>query len=438
MVRQLPARGQPDRAVGGSGVSDRVGHRLRGDPVGGDLDGGRQLGEGAVGLDGHLGRAGGAEPVPGQPQRPDQAELVDRGGSQAIDETTDVADRAGDLGPELGQQLLGMVRVRAQLALGSLGAHPDRRQRRTQAVVQVAAQAPALLLAGRDDPLPRCPQVVGQDGRVRRDPDLAGEVVEEADVRVGQGVARPAGRHEQPADLAGAVGEAPLHQLVGSRAVLGRESSGRAVTELERDVREAQRIGDRVHDHPRHRLRVDAPLEALAEPPDGAHRLVTIAVQPPRRGALEDVPDRQGDHGRHARRQQRRRERAEAAEEGSQERRGQGICRDGDDREPAVDDRPADDDVDVEGPVSQDPDGDEGHERQPGQPRDRPRQQRLAAERLGNHPDGEVGDQGQRHHREDAAQQRPVLMRSTAPAPDHDERRHRRRGDGGQERQGSP
>ena len=66
---------------------------------------------------------------------------------------------------------------------GGLGAHPDGRERRPQAVVEVAAQPAALLLAGEHEALARPDEVVAQPHRPDRRARLAAEVLEQRRAR---------------------------------------------------------------------------------------------------------------------------------------------------------------------------------------------------------------------------------------------------------------
>ena len=56
----------------------------------------------------------------------------------------------------LGEELLG---GRVDVAVEQLEAHPEREQPLLRAVVEVALQPPALLVAGADDPRPRIAQL---------------------------------------------------------------------------------------------------------------------------------------------------------------------------------------------------------------------------------------------------------------------------------------
>ena len=74
-------------------------------------------------------------------------------------------------------------------------------QLRAQAVVQVAAQAPALLLPRRDQPLARALQVGGQPDGVHGHLSLAGEVLEQASVGIREAFSGCPRREYEASDL---------------------------------------------------------------------------------------------------------------------------------------------------------------------------------------------------------------------------------------------
>ena len=76
-----------------------------------------------------------------------EPELVERGRAQVVDEPADVGERLARL---LLAASASSSRSSSGLSASELGRrelHRDRRERRAEPVVQVAAQAPALLLA---------------------------------------------------------------------------------------------------------------------------------------------------------------------------------------------------------------------------------------------------------------------------------------------------
>ena len=168
-------------------MPDDVGQRLLHDPVGGHLDRGGERRQLAGHVDVDPQAAVGAAAL-GQPlQRPDQPELVERRRAQAVDQAADVGDRGPQLAAQLARQRVGRRRVAAgsgcaaapvcTVSPASCGA---------EAVVQVAAQPAALLLAGGDQPLAGALQVGGQPHGGDGDAGLAGQVVEQPAVGGGE------------------------------------------------------------------------------------------------------------------------------------------------------------------------------------------------------------------------------------------------------------
>ena len=165
-----PGRGAGHRhpAVTGPGVPDGVGHRLDHDAVGGDFDGGRQRGQVVAGV--HAGgQAGpGGQPLDGLGARAGQAEFVQRRRPQSFDQAPDIDHGAADLLAEVVELAGGAVAARREQGPRGLGFQRQPGQRRSDAVVQVAAQAPPFFLAGQDEALPRALQVLVEQPRVQR------------------------------------------------------------------------------------------------------------------------------------------------------------------------------------------------------------------------------------------------------------------------------
>ncbi len=208
VVRHLdlehPAGGDAHAAGPRVGVAHGVRHRLDRDPVRGDLDRGRQVGE-------RRGRAGDRDPDrriarPAlQPtrllvDRGDEPHLVDRRRSQAVDQPPDVRERDADLGRQLLQQRPGRSRVVVERRRGRLGPHPDRGQRRPQPVVQVAPQPAPLLLAREHEPFARSDEVVPQPDRAHGRARLAAEIREQRQLVVVEALLAAAHAQHEPPD----------------------------------------------------------------------------------------------------------------------------------------------------------------------------------------------------------------------------------------------
>ena len=152
--RQVGPADEAQRARRGAGMADGVGHRLRADPVGGDLDRRGQRGQAPVRRDVETRRAGRLEPVggepegtrPARPRRSPAAGARRRGGERRRPRSRPRPGARRAAGPR--------VRVVAEQVLRGPGPHADRGQCRPEAVVEIPTEPPPLLLARRDDPLP--------------------------------------------------------------------------------------------------------------------------------------------------------------------------------------------------------------------------------------------------------------------------------------------
>ena len=104
-IVELAAGGEPHAARARAGVADGVGHRLDRDPVGGDLDRGRQLGQRRrVALDADRGPPRHRRSAPPSSRarlladRAGQPQLVERRRPQPVDQPPDVGERLAHLG----------------------------------------------------------------------------------------------------------------------------------------------------------------------------------------------------------------------------------------------------------------------------------------------------------------------------------------------------
>ena len=84
---------------------------------------------------------------------PEQPEFVQRGWPQVIDDPAQVTDGLLGVAAQLGQQPIGLVGGCGQDAAGGVGLQCHRGQDGPEAVVEVAAQPPAFLLARGHQPL---------------------------------------------------------------------------------------------------------------------------------------------------------------------------------------------------------------------------------------------------------------------------------------------
>ena len=235
-------------------MPDDVGQRLLHDPVGGHLDRGRQRRQLAGHVDVDPQAAVGAAAL-GQPlQRADQAQLVERRRAQAVHQPADVGDRRPQLAAQLARQRLGGGRVLRDERAQDPGLHGQPGQLGAEAVVQVAAQPTALLLAGGDQPLAGALQVGGQPHGRDGDAGLPGEVGEQPPVGGGEpGLARPHARapaspRASPWCSSGSV------SVAGDR-LPGRPPAARRPPSAIAAYGQPQRLPDGRHDRRQHGVR---------------------------------------------------------------------------------------------------------------------------------------------------------------------------------------
>ena len=137
--------GECHRGVPGSGVSRRVGQRLGGDAVGGYLDCGRQWRQGWRGH-ADVKCAAFAEPRGVGLHGRHQAELIQVGRPQVVDEPADASDRGPHFGLEFGQRHGRGLRVAGQGVAGRVEAEHDACQCGPEPVVQITTDTAALFL----------------------------------------------------------------------------------------------------------------------------------------------------------------------------------------------------------------------------------------------------------------------------------------------------
>jgi hypothetical protein len=204
--------------------------------------------------------------------------------------------------PHVGQGDPDLVAQRLELAAAGLGvhvehrgrrlgAHPHGREGRPQAVVEIAAEPPSLLLSSEHQALSRSGEVVAQPLGVDRGARLAREVGQQGELGGTEpSLARPHAEEQAP-DRLGPVGEGHRLERGGRRALFGNHcTAATLVDDLETDVGQPERLGDRFRDCGERALRIDGPFEPR---PQDAHRapwLVARAVHRPVDGALQDVP----------------------------------------------------------------------------------------------------------------------------------------------------
>src|SRR5579859_2853241 len=111
-----------------------------------------------------------------------QAEFVERHRPQSVDQLAHLGDRVAGRPAKLGKQLQGACRIPREEVRGRVRSKRDRRQGRSQPVVQVAPETAALIFKRGDEALPGSLQVSLEADGLDRDRELRAEVLEETQI----------------------------------------------------------------------------------------------------------------------------------------------------------------------------------------------------------------------------------------------------------------
>ena len=370
------------------GVPHRIRHRLDRDPVGGNLDRGRQLGQRrGLAVDRDPRRRLAAAPL--EPprllvDRRDQAELVERRRSKAVDEAADVGERdlhlARSARPAAGAPRRDRSRSsrrtprRACRSRRATDPSPSWRSRRSRRRSSSRART-------------RCSRERTRSSRSRIACTAAPAWRPRSSSRPSSSLRKPRSPGRTPSTSRPAV-SAPWTS--GTVVVTGGATpwtaattrSPRLVDDLEGDERQPQRLGDGLDDGGEGPVGLGRPLQPLPEPAHRPPRLVALAVHEPVHRSLEHVAQRQRHERGEAGGQQRDPIPVLRAGDRAEQRHRDGVAGDHPERQAAVDERPVDDDLDVEQPVEQDPGREAERHRQRDQADPARRDERLADDQL--------------------------------------------------------
>jgi hypothetical protein len=190
-----------------------------------------------------------------RPERPEEAEGVERRRPERVDEVANVRD--GGLGAldEVGQQLLCTFGMGGNEVPCGLCGHRQAGELWPEPVVQVAPEAPPLLLASRDQPLARALKVggepqglVGEAHRMDGHADLVREVLKELPVRRSERLVSSARPQDQATNRLAPVDERQSLWIL-CRLARGRHGLERGVSlEFDGHVWQLKCFFDRLHD----------------------------------------------------------------------------------------------------------------------------------------------------------------------------------------------
>ena len=115
-------------------------------------------------------------------ERGHETELVECRWSQSVDQPAYLGDLVPCLLGQLPDEVGRLGRVLGDQVAGGVEPHRHRGQRRPEPVVQVATHAAPLLLAGRDQVLPRQLELAVDGDRLGQRTDLAADVLQQPPV----------------------------------------------------------------------------------------------------------------------------------------------------------------------------------------------------------------------------------------------------------------
>ena len=339
-----------------------VGDGFGNDSVGGNLHRGGQSDHLALCLDadveegasiaGRLGQGGDL-----QADRRDEAEFVERGRSQALDETANVRDARLGLGMSDGELPGGALRIGTAQRGHGLDLHGDPGKHRAEAIVEVAPNTAPLVLARAHELLTRPLQVLRQPDGANDNGKVGRQAGEESDIRAREPL--PLTRN----------GDDAAHHLA-----LHRESRDDRINLLRRGVRliapdldagslQLQRRDQRGRQGRKHIMDGIGFTDGLSHALHDRLGVAAVAVQEAIGDTLQELAERCEGNGHRRRRQQRL-----GSPEVVTDQRGGSLHHS--DVEPderhgqrGEHQRAIDDDVDVEQVVAEHCDGDGGAER---------------------------------------------------------------------------
>ena len=220
-------------APGGVRMPGGVAHGLHGDAVRRHLGGRGQSGQARGRVDEHIeSRAAHRNALGLLAECGDETQLVEGRGSQVVHEPTDVVDRFDRLPLEVREQVLRPVGITVDKAGRDVQSEPHAGQGRTEPVMQVPAEAAALLLAGLHQAGARSAQRIGEARGEDRGTGGSRKVGEQCLVTRREWPA-VASLHQQPADVLALMGQRPVDRL-GAVRVPGAGQD--AVGSLDRHV----------------------------------------------------------------------------------------------------------------------------------------------------------------------------------------------------------
>jgi hypothetical protein len=207
-----------------------------------------------------------------------------------MDQVPDVSDGRAEFVAQLHHQLISGCRVAWDEAPEGASLDVQSGQLCAQTVVQVTPEASPLLLPGCYQAFARALEVGSEPDGVHSDLSLAGEILQQAPVGIGEAFSGCPGREYQVPYLLPLVYKRQGLGFSHGRAV-GR-SAPRALFLVKEDGRVGQleSLGDGLGDRGQHALRGEGCFQAPPQARDHRIRIISLAVHQAVHAALESAP----------------------------------------------------------------------------------------------------------------------------------------------------
>src|SRR6266699_1741947 len=216
-----------------------------------------------------------------------EAELVQRGWTHVVDQAADVSNRCLHVELQLGEELISSVRIVLEQVAGGVEPKREAGECRTEFVVQVASQAPTLLLASRDEPFARPLEISGEPNGVCGHPSLISNLLEQPVIGSGERFIRDTWGEQQTTNAFALVDERQHEQLILGKPPRSDDGEGIALRERNCCIRHLEGLRYGLNNSGQHSLGSERDLQALTQAREYRVGVVTLAVHQSVDGSLQ-------------------------------------------------------------------------------------------------------------------------------------------------------
>src|SRR5829696_6153439 len=222
--------------------------------------------------------------------RCDEPQVVERRRPETINQTPHVHHGILSLLRQTREQHLGVLWFAPDQLASSFELQGKARERWPQAIMQVAPEAPPLLLSGCDQPFPGALQIRGESDGVHGDLCLSSKVLKQSPIAGGELFAGGSGRDHQAPYLLPLVDERQGFRFCPGRSVGG--GTPKAISLLEQDgyIGQLERLGYGLNYRRQHRLWGESRFDAAPQARGHRGRIISLTVHQSIDASLEPAP----------------------------------------------------------------------------------------------------------------------------------------------------